>query len=132
MSVVFLLEYGILDHATYIYACLVMSLIGSLLTMLVVKQTDSEIYINQGKYARNLVKRFGLENAAHGRTPMTANAKLTNDPSASGAVTIASVATALATPTTISYWRFKLLSLPLHQQHKTSLCPSPITTDLHG
>ncbi|KAF3948833.1 hypothetical protein CMV_025219 [Castanea mollissima] len=36
MSVVFLLEYRMLDHATYIYACLVMSLIGSLLTMLVV------------------------------------------------------------------------------------------------
>ncbi|KAL4598679.1 hypothetical protein ACB092_11G075400 [Castanea dentata] len=31
-----LLEYRMLDHATYIYACLVMSLIGSLLTMLVV------------------------------------------------------------------------------------------------
>ena len=29
----------------------------------------------------NLVKRFGLDNAAHSRTPMAANAKLTNDPS---------------------------------------------------
>ena len=46
-----------------------------------VKQTDSVIYINQAKYARNLVKRFGLEKAAHARTPMAANAKLTNDPS---------------------------------------------------
>ena len=46
-----------------------------------VKQTDSRIYINQAKYARNLVKRFGLEKAAHARTPMAANAKLTNDPS---------------------------------------------------
>ena len=42
---------------------------------------DSGIYINQAKYARNLVKRFGLDNAAHARTPMAANAKLTNDPS---------------------------------------------------
>ena len=42
---------------------------------------DSGIYINQAKYARNLVKRFGLEKAAHARTPMAANAKLTNDPS---------------------------------------------------
>ena len=46
-----------------------------------VKQTDSGIYINQAKYARNLVKRFGLNKAAHVRTPMVANAKLTNDPS---------------------------------------------------
>ena len=44
-----------------------------------VKQTDLGIYINQEKYARNLVKRFGLDNAAHARTPMAANAKLTND-----------------------------------------------------
>ena len=42
---------------------------------------DSRIHINQAKYARNLVKRFGLDNAAHARTPMAANAKLTNDPS---------------------------------------------------
>ena len=45
------------------------------------KQMDSRIYVNQAKYARNLVKRFGLEKAAHARTPMAANAKLTNDPS---------------------------------------------------
>ena len=42
---------------------------------------DSGIYINQAKYARNLVKRFELDNAAHSRTSMAANAKLTNDPS---------------------------------------------------
>ena len=46
-----------------------------------VKQTDSRIYINQAKYVRNLVKRFGLDKVAHARTPMAANAKLTNDPS---------------------------------------------------
>ena len=45
------------------------------------KQTDSRIYINQAKYARNLVKRFGLDSAAYDRTLMAANAKLTNDPS---------------------------------------------------
>ena len=45
------------------------------------KQLDSRIYINQAKYARDLVKRFGLEKAAHARTPMATNAKLTNDPS---------------------------------------------------
>ena len=46
-----------------------------------VKQTDFGIYINQAKYARNLVKRFRLDKAAHARTPMAANTKLTNDPS---------------------------------------------------
>ena len=45
------------------------------------KQIDSRIYINQAKYARNLVKRFGLEKATHARTPMAATAKLINDPS---------------------------------------------------
>ena len=45
------------------------------------KQTEFGIYINQAKYARNVVKRFGLDKAAHARTPMAANAKLTNDPS---------------------------------------------------
>ena len=45
------------------------------------KQTDSRIYINQAKYAKNLVKRFGLDHAAHAKTPMVADVKLTNDPS---------------------------------------------------
>ena len=60
-----------------------MSMVGELTYFLglQVKQTDSGIYINQAKYARNLVKRFGLDKAAHARTPMVANAKLTNDPS---------------------------------------------------
>ena len=60
-----------------------MSMVGELTYFLglQVKQMDSGIYINQAKYARNLVKRFGLDNAAHSRTPMAANAKLTNNPS---------------------------------------------------
>ena len=60
-----------------------MSIVGELAYFLglQVKQTDSGIYINQAKNARNLVKRFGLEKAAHARIPMTANAKLTSDPS---------------------------------------------------
>ena len=45
------------------------------------KQMDSRIYINQAKYARNLVKRFRHDKAPHARIPMAANAKLTNDPS---------------------------------------------------
>ena len=60
-----------------------MSMVGELTYFfgLQVKQTDSGIYINQAKHARNLVKKFGLDNAAHARVPMAANAKLTNDPS---------------------------------------------------
>ena len=60
-----------------------MSMVGELTYFLglQVKQMDSGIYINQAKYARNLVKRFGLEKAAHARTPMATNEKLTNDPS---------------------------------------------------
>ena len=60
-----------------------MSMVGELTYFLglQVKQTDSGIYINQAKYARILVKRFGLEKAANARTPMAANAKLTNNPS---------------------------------------------------
>ena len=45
------------------------------------KQTDSRIYINQAKYAKNLVKRFGLDHAAQASTPMAANVKLINNPS---------------------------------------------------
>ena len=60
-----------------------MSMVGELtyFLRLQVKQTDSGIYINQAKYARNLVKRFGLDKTTYARTPMAANAKLTNDPS---------------------------------------------------
>ena len=60
-----------------------MSMVGELTYFLglQVKQMNLGIYINQAKYARNLVKRFGLDNVAHARTPMVANAKLTNDPS---------------------------------------------------
>ena len=60
-----------------------MSMVGELTYFLglQVKQMDSGFYINQAKYARNLVKRFGLDKAAHARTLMAANAKLTNDPS---------------------------------------------------
>ena len=60
-----------------------MSLVGELTYFLglQVKQINKEIYINQAKYAKNLLKRFGLENAAHARTPMATNTKLGIDPS---------------------------------------------------
>jgi len=45
-----------------------------------VKQTNKGICINQAKYARNLVKRFGLKNAAQARTLIATNTKLGIDP----------------------------------------------------
>ena len=49
-----------------------MSMVGELTYFLglQLKQTDLGIYINQAKYARNLVKRFGPDNAAYARTPI--------------------------------------------------------------
>ena len=68
-----------------------MSMVGELTYFLglQIKQTDTGIYINQAKYARNLVKWFGHEKAAHARTPMVTNTKLRNDPSGqSGDITL--------------------------------------------
>ena len=71
------------SFANEMKAMIEMSMLGELTYFLglQVKQTDLGIHINQVKYARNLVKRFGLDNATHAKTPMAANAKLTNNPS---------------------------------------------------
>ena len=55
-----------------------MSMMGELTYFLglQMKQIDKGIYINQAKYAKNLIKRFGLENVAHARTPMAISTKL--------------------------------------------------------
>ena len=37
------------------------------------------IFISQSKYARNLVKKFGLQRAQHKRTPIGTHTKLTKD-----------------------------------------------------
>ena len=42
-------------------------------------QQDSGIFLSQSKYAKNLVKKFGLESANSVRTPMNLNVKLTVD-----------------------------------------------------
>ena len=49
-----------------------MSMVGKLnfFLGLQVKQTESEIFILQSKYAKNHVQRFGLEKAKHFKTPM--------------------------------------------------------------
>ena len=58
-----------------------MSMVGELnyFLGLQVKQCKEGIFISQSKYARNLVKRFGLENARKVRIPMSQNDKLTRD-----------------------------------------------------
>ena len=44
-----------------------------------IRQSDSGIFIFQCKYAKNLVKKFGLESASFVKTPMSPNVKLTID-----------------------------------------------------
>ena len=58
-----------------------MSIIGELTHFLglQIRQQDSGIFLSQSKYAKNLVKKFGLESASSVRTPMSPNVKLTVD-----------------------------------------------------
>ena len=44
-----------------------------------IHQQDSSIFLSQSKYAKNHVKKFGLEPASSIRTPMSPNVKLTVD-----------------------------------------------------
>ena len=44
-----------------------------------IHQQDSGIFLSQSKYAKNLVKKFGLESASSIRTPMSPNVKLILD-----------------------------------------------------
>ncbi|KAL6314368.1 hypothetical protein AAG906_021203 [Vitis piasezkii] len=46
-----------------------------------VKQLKDGIFLSQSKYARELVKKFGLESTKHFRTPMPTNLKLSKDES---------------------------------------------------
>ena len=58
-----------------------MSLVGELnyFLGLQVKQMEDSIFVSQSKYARGIVKKFGLENASHKRTPATTHVKITKD-----------------------------------------------------
>ncbi|XP_050895324.1 uncharacterized mitochondrial protein AtMg00810-like [Lathyrus oleraceus] len=40
---------------------------------------DNTIFISQTKYAKNIMKKFGLESASHKKTPPTTHLKLTKD-----------------------------------------------------
>ena len=44
-----------------------------------IRQQDLGIFLSQSKYAKNLVKKFGLESASSIRTPISPNVKLTVD-----------------------------------------------------
>ena len=59
-----------------------MSMVGELnyFLGLQVKQRKDEIFISQEKYAKNLVKRFGLESKKHASTPMSFSVKLSSYP----------------------------------------------------
>ena len=48
------------------------------------KQLKDGIFLSQSKYARELVKKFGLESTKHFRTPMPTNLKLSKDESGKG------------------------------------------------
>ena len=58
-----------------------MSMIGKLTHFLglQIHQQDLGIFLSQSKYAKNLVKKFGLESASFVRTPISSNVKLTVD-----------------------------------------------------
>jgi hypothetical protein len=58
-----------------------MSLVGELTYFLglQVKQMEDTIFISQSKYAKNIVKKFGLDNASHKRTPAATHLKLSKD-----------------------------------------------------
>ena len=58
-----------------------MSMVGELnyILRLQVKQRKNGIFTSQEKYAKNLVKRFGLDSKKHTSTPMSSLAKLSLD-----------------------------------------------------
>ena len=58
-----------------------MSMVGELnyFLRLQVKQREDEIFISQEEYAKNLVKRFGLDSKKHTSTPMSSSTKLSRD-----------------------------------------------------
>ena len=58
-----------------------MSIIGELTYFLGLQicQQDSGIFLSQSKYAKNLVKKFGLESISSIKTPMSLNVKLAVD-----------------------------------------------------
>ena len=58
-----------------------MSMVGELTFFLglQVKQKKEDIFVSQEKYARNIVKKFGLDSQKHASTPMSSTTKLNVD-----------------------------------------------------
>ena len=58
-----------------------MSMVGELSFFLglQIKQIESGIFVSQPKYARELLKKFGMISSKHSRTPMSITAKLSLD-----------------------------------------------------
>ena len=44
-----------------------------------IRQLKDEIVLSQSKYAKELVKKFGLESSKHSTTPMSTTTKLSKD-----------------------------------------------------
>ena len=44
-----------------------------------IKRMDDEIFVSQSKYARNIVKKFALDESSHKCTPAATHVKLTKD-----------------------------------------------------
>ncbi|XP_050919533.1 uncharacterized protein LOC127137087 [Lathyrus oleraceus] len=72
-----------IEEAQDINTMRVDELIGSLQTFELVKQMGDTIFISQSKYAKSIVKKPGMENASHKRTPAPTHLKLTKDEKAS-------------------------------------------------
>ena len=58
-----------------------MSMVGELSFFLgfQIKQMHDSIFISQTKYAKNIVKKFGLEKVSHKKTPAATHLKLSKD-----------------------------------------------------
>ncbi|KAL0539888.1 hypothetical protein IC582_024109 [Cucumis melo] len=58
-----------------------MSMVGELSCFLglQIKQTNDDVFISQEKYSKNMVKKFGLEQARNKRTSTVTHVKLTRD-----------------------------------------------------
>ena len=58
-----------------------MSMVGELTFFLGLQfcQLEDGMFISQSKYARDLVKKFGLDSAKHACTPMSTSIKLNKD-----------------------------------------------------
>lgn len=58
-----------------------MSMVGKLnyFLSLLIKQRKDSVFLNQSRYSKNLIKRFGMETSKHMKTPMGSTDKLRKD-----------------------------------------------------